>query len=246
VGGITAITLSSNPPNITSLCGGPITLSIPSGFTSIVWSSGPTGVSSIVATSPGEYSVRAQSSGGCQAQSDTITIVQSENPTAGLSYSQATPGVYEVVFTNTSENSASYLWDFGNNFTTTAANPTFTFNADGEYNIRLIATNACGSDTLDTVIVVIKVGINDLESAINLAIYPNPFKDQIRIETESAKAEKLELSIYNMVGKLISKESYTSAGKTIRTADLSGVANGIYFIKIQSETGSVSRKVVKN
>jgi PKD repeat protein len=246
VGGVGSVALSSNPPNINSLCGGPITISIPSGFTSIVWSSGQTDVNSIVVNSPGSYSVGAVSSAGCQVQSDTLTIVQSENPTADFTYNQATAGVYLVDFSNTSTNSTSYFWDFGNGFTTTAANPSFTFTSEGNYPIRLIATNACGSDTIDITIVVLKVGINDLDWNIDLSVFPNPFQQTIRIETELGKPEKLELTIYNMIGKLIHTESYTSVAKTSKIVDLSQVSKGVYLINLTGETGSITRRIVKN
>jgi PKD repeat protein len=246
VGGIGSVSLTANPPNINSLCGGPITLSIPSGYTSIVWSSGPTAVNSIVVNSPGSYSVNAVSSAGCQVQSDTITIVQSENPTAGFSFDQPNPGDYLVNFTNTSSNSSSYFWDFGNGFTTTAANPSFTFTSDGNFPIRLIATNACGSDTIDITIEVLKVGIRNVEWNIDLSVYPNPFQHTVRIETELGKPEKLELTIFNMIGKLVHTETYTSTGKSSKIVDLSDVSKGIYLINLKGETGNITRRIVKN
>jgi hypothetical protein len=243
--GSSVIPVTTNPPNITSLCGGPITLTIPGGYTSVVWSSGQTGVNSITVSSPGTYSVTG-TSGGCSASSEPITIVQNQNPLAGFTYDQPTAGVYVINFTNTSTNASSYLWDFGNGFTTTAANPAFTFSSDGNFPVRLIATNACGSDTIDIIVVASKVGINDIAWNIEMNLMPNPFSNTVRIETQLAKPEKLELSIFDGLGKLIRKESYTSAGKTSRLIDLSTESNGIYFLVLKGETGSLSRKLVKN
>jgi len=239
------IPLSSNPPNITSLCGGPITFTIPSGYTSVVWSTGATAVNSITVSTPGEIYVSGLS-GTCQAFSDTVNVVQNENPVAGFTYMQTAPGVYEVVFTNTSTNASGYVWDFGNGFTTTAANPEFTFNNEGNYPIRLIATNACGSDTIDIVIEIIKVGINDIFWNLDLNIHPNPFSNAFRIETNLGKPEQLEISIVNILGKVVRKDAFTAAGKSTRIVDLSGEAAGVYFVIVKGETGSLSRKVVKN
>ena len=51
-----------------------------------------------------------------------------------------------VQFTNHSTNATSYLWNFGNT-TSTAINPTHTYNSTGTYNITLIAydSTACGN-----------------------------------------------------------------------------------------------------
>ncbi len=46
-----------------------------------------------------------------------------------------------VTFTNTSENAASYLWDFGDGSTSTAQNPAHTFSAVGSYTVKLTVTN---------------------------------------------------------------------------------------------------------
>jgi PKD repeat protein len=54
-----------------------------------------------------------------------------------------------VTFTNLSSGAASYSWTFagGTPATSTATNPTITYNAPGSYNVTLVATNAFGSDT---------------------------------------------------------------------------------------------------
>jgi PKD repeat protein len=55
-----------------------------------------------------------------------------------------------VTFTNLSTGAASYLWNFGagaSPATSTATNPTVTFNTVGSNTITLTATNAFGSDT---------------------------------------------------------------------------------------------------
>jgi len=46
-------------------------------------------------------------------------------------------------FTNQS-NGVSYFWNFGDNFTSTVANPTHTYTATGVYDVSLVATNTQG------------------------------------------------------------------------------------------------------
>jgi PKD repeat protein len=54
-----------------------------------------------------------------------------------------------VTFTNTSQYAASYSWTFtgGTPSSSTATNPTITYNTPGTYAVTLVATNANGSDT---------------------------------------------------------------------------------------------------
>lgn len=56
---------------------------------------------------------------------------------------------FNVAFTNLSNNSTTYNWDFGDGGTSTAANPTHTYTANGTYTVTLIADGgACGRDTI--------------------------------------------------------------------------------------------------
>lgn len=54
-----------------------------------------------------------------------------------------------VNFTNLSNNGLTYNWNFGNGNTSTALNPTVTYNAQGTYTVTLMVDGgACGADTM--------------------------------------------------------------------------------------------------
>ncbi len=58
-------------------------------------------------------------------------------------------GPLEVAFTDTSTNDpASWLWDFGDGETSTAQNPTHTYADPGRYTVTLTATNPGGSSAI--------------------------------------------------------------------------------------------------
>ncbi|MCH8903740.1 MAG: PKD domain-containing protein [Bacteroidetes bacterium] len=52
-----------------------------------------------------------------------------------------------VAFTDTSNYVDSWFWDFGDGKTSTLQNPIHVYTVNGKYDICLIATNPCGSDT---------------------------------------------------------------------------------------------------
>lgn len=60
-----------------------------------------------------------------------------------------------VTFTNTSQNSISYAWDFGDNTSSSAENPTHEYQELGEFIIRLTATSSTGERiaTISTIVV---------------------------------------------------------------------------------------------
>ena len=54
-----------------------------------------------------------------------------------------------VNFSNQSFNAGTYVWDFGDGTTSTALNPSHTYQNPGQYTVSLIANGgACGLDTL--------------------------------------------------------------------------------------------------
>jgi len=59
-----------------------------------------------------------------------------------------------VSFTNISENSESYFWDFGNGDFSTAVNPSTTYVNDGVYSITLTAKNSAGTNKITKTITI--------------------------------------------------------------------------------------------
>ena len=75
-------------------------------------------------------------------------------------------------------------------------------------------------------------------------LYPNPFKDELKIDfsNENVTIEKVE--IFNTLGILIAKKYLKSTQKT--TIDTRFFANGFYFIKITGNDGKfVTKKLVR-
>ena len=71
-----------------------------------------------------------------------------------------------------------------------------------------------------------------------LKIYPNPFKDELIIENGEFKINKVE--ICDLSWKIINSE--WSSGKTVNVSNL---PQGIYFVRIETNKGTVTRKIVK-
>ena len=81
------------------------------------------------------------------------------------------------------------------------------------------------------------LGMSELELAQKISIYPNPAVSQIHINSDEI-IESIE--ILDAMGKRI--EIFTTSMSSI---DISGFTNGIYFLKIQTGEGLVSKKFIK-
>ena len=85
------------------------------------------------------------------------------------------------------------------------------------------------------------IGINDVElNKIEAKIYPNPVIDNLNIE---AKENILTLEVFDALGR---KVISTNPKQKSITLDVSNLEKGIYILKLQTENGIGSYKVIKN
>jgi hypothetical protein len=61
-------------------------------------------------------------------------------PVSGFTY-KIGPGINEVIFTNTSQHGDNYVWNFGDNTTSSLNSPTHSYASNGTYTVTLTASN---------------------------------------------------------------------------------------------------------
>ncbi len=237
-------TINVTPSGTIGICvGDNITLTAQSGYSNYVWSNTTTGTTLNV-SSAGAYSVSAQNANGCSGTSDAIFVNSTVAPDASFTYLQV-EDVYTVNFSSTF-NADTYLWNFGNNQTSTASDPSFTFPFDNTYPVTLIATNACGSDTVTVNVVVIKTGIESLKTVNSFSISPNPGKDFFRITGNSSKPQDLIVQIYSLTGQIIQRKDISVKGIFSVDFSTTELASGVYMIQVSDSISKISQKWIKN
>lgn len=85
------------------------------------------------------------------------------------------------------------------------------------------------------------LGTNDELSAIS-KVYPNPALDFIIIDLSAAELNNAELSIVDLQGKNILSQRIESSKEKI---EISNLQNGIYFLNLNTEKGSIVKKLIK-
>lgn len=78
----------------------------------------------------------------------SFEVMTDHSAIAAVSGFVAVPFFDELSLANASSNASSYLWKFGDGSTSTEAGPTHFYPNPGNYNVCLIASDACYSDTL--------------------------------------------------------------------------------------------------
>ena len=77
----------------------------------------------------------------------------------------------------------------------------------------------------------------------DISVYPNPSSDRITVETKNVDFYKnSSVTILNIQGQQLIQQSLNNNKAVL---DVSSLSNGIYFLKINSESGNVVRKFVK-
>jgi len=100
-------------------------------------------------TSPGTYTVTliVQYNNCSDTATQTITVTQGPNVTFSANQTSSCSPPFTVQFSSTGTGISSYLWDFGDGSTSTAANPSHTYTAFGSYTVSLTAVSVNGCST---------------------------------------------------------------------------------------------------
>lgn len=86
------------------------------------------------------------------------------------------------------------------------------------------------------------LGVSDFDFDDYLKIYPNPADHILNINTKMT-LEIQSIEVYNLLGQLAA--SFTATGNNA-ALDVSSLAKGAYFLKINTDKGSSSAKFLKN
>jgi hypothetical protein len=159
----------------------------------------------------------------------TITATQTAN-------GMVTPaGVMEVIYGN----SMTY------NIVPDAGYVIKTVQIDGKNNITAVNTgiytftNVTAKHTISATFVP-TTGAPATGGTNELSLYPNPTDGQLTIDNGELTIENVE--IFDVLGRLCHVETRHATSLQL---DISHLPSGIYFVKIKTETGIITKKIVK-
>lgn len=181
------------------------------------------------------YQVSVKSSVGCETKVSK-TLLGVLKPKAAY---KITITGRKVSFEFTGTNATSVHWYYSDGNESSILKPTYTFGADGTYNVILVATNPpCKTDTA-----IIKVTVTTAASSVKnqvlagLKMMPNPASDQAVI-TFNGIENAMQVLILDATGRMVYQSQPSKVngaqGLVIPTANL---ATGIYQVRIKSKDG---------
>ena len=92
----------------------------------------------------------------------------------------------------------------------------------------------------------ITVDVNEILSADEISIHPNPVTATANIEFSLANNSDVNIGVYDILGKKIADlyNGDMSMGSQNITWDVNGLNNGVYFVKIQMNNKVVTKKIM--
>ena len=78
-----------------------------------------------------------------------------------------------------------------------------------------------------------------------LLVYPNPSTGIVHLTINGLEGRRVEVSVINVIGTVMYRETLTDLNeRTTRTLDLSRFANGLYYVKLETDNASQLCKLV--
>lgn len=179
-------------------------------------------------------SVTVTDQNGCTTATG-LSIQVIAPPTANSTWVSAPNNV--VDFSNSSLNSTTYFWDFGDGTTSTEINPSHSYPSEGTWTVTLISSNSGCSDTLILNVSSSLVGLQTTDWLISIA--PNPVQDLLFIRTNGL----VKISLTDITGNtLVDQQEINGQG----AVSFNELQSGIYLLKLESGKEEIIKRILKN
>ena len=117
----------------------------------------------------------------------------------------------------------------------------------GNYIVKLVTVNSCGSDTIYKTIHVISVGNAPPLPPGLITVFPNPIRgDHFFASFEQEHLEEVALRLFDANGKMVYTESLGTVYGDLRHQVFlpDHFANGLYLLAIHTSKGRMTKRLI--
>jgi len=147
-------------------------------------------------------------------------------------------------FNSTSTDANTYFWNFDDGNFSTAENPSHTYADSGLYNVKLLISNACSSDSITQTVHILSVPNSISTESASVSVFPNPAGDYIYLRSEMMNSGDCFVRIYSVKGKLV-LNSELNANKELNVLNISSLNDGLYIVTVCNGEKMVKAKFVR-
>ncbi|MGH1384816.1 T9SS type A sorting domain-containing protein [Kordia sp.] len=172
------------------------------------------------------------------------SLIDTFTSTANFEYAVDSPS--SILFTNTSSNSDSVHWDFGDGTTSTSnvVSHEFDFSANQTYTVVLTSYKNCKEHHKIIVVSENLLLIEDVQSIDNnVFLYPNPTQSIVYVNLPKS-TQIQQVKLYDNLGREIRSKNYEFQNSK-HSINLNNLPSGIYILMMNSEAKNYQFRVVK-
>jgi len=138
----------------------------------------------------------------------------------------------------------NYSWFFGDGSSSTSAVSERNYNRDGVFTVTMVAKSNDGCECrAEKTVSVDLVSVAGVEKESGFVVYPNPSTGLFYVELVKVSEATATIQVMDAVGSII----FTSTVKDLQAnggkVNLSGMANGMYFVKLTSSNAVGIQKI---
>lgn len=152
-------------------------------------------------------------------------------------------------------NATSYNWAVmpADAYTDIAVNAmgctiTWAYPYTGPAAVKVRGVNNCGEGEFSAefnVTLENSFGIDELASALGLAVYPNPNRGSFTLELATDKVDVVNIRIVNAIGHMVYEKQDLKVNNSFSTIiDISTEAEGIYLMVVESDLGVHTNRII--
>ncbi len=214
-----------------------------------LWNTGAT-TSTLSVNTVGTYSVVVTNSTTCKS-SDVVNVTAKSNPTVSLVFTGQTifcPTASGRVLNEGLPSGAGGNY-IGAGVSGTSPNQVFNANQAGQGTYVILynytAPNGCSSIAKDTLKVNACVGVEELTNDVALNVYPNPNTGVFTMEINANSDIDAKIHVMSIDSRLVYEDVITGNGLITKTIDISPLANGIYYLRLETKDVVKTFKILK-
>lgn len=226
------------------LCDGfPLQLDAGQGFTSYNWADGLSREHVLTVDHSGDYSLELIAANGCVVY-DTIGVIDVPSPVVNLGNDTILADTARIML-DAGTNFTQYLWNNGATTPEILVNGIDLQEGPNLLNVTVTSDKGCVNND-DIVITMIRTMPNHISELIaeSCTLFPNPTRDIVTVYF-TINFESLTFTIHNLMGKAVMSHSVSRyVMKTPVELDLGALPKGLYTIKINTDRGDATKKIV--
>lgn len=88
------------------------------------------------------------------------------------------------------------------------------------------------------------IGIDDVDAAFDMSLYPNPVSDVLHLTLASEEANDYTITITNIEGEIVRTESTSGSSRLSQDVNLAELSNGLYIVRVNDGASIISKPFV--